>query len=63
MTPNEHAAHVANLAHEIAAAMTAFPRLHPRYHSAIVAGCNDHIDRLEAAFGEFLACLNEEPRE
>jgi hypothetical protein len=52
---NEHAANIANLAREIAAAMETFPRLNQRDRLSITAGCNARLENLEHAFIKLLA--------
>lgn len=54
MTVNEHAAEVANLAREIAAAMDVFPRLNPRDQMSLAIGCNVKLTSLEHAFVKLL---------
>jgi hypothetical protein len=52
---NEHAANIANLAREIAAAMETFPRLNQRDRLSIAAGCKAKLASLEIAFVKLLA--------
>lgn len=60
MTMNEHAARIANLAREVAAAMETFPRLNPRDRLSIALGCNVKLENLERAFVELMAQMRKD---